>query len=172
MNSRTMMTLKSSIMIFQALETTVASLTSVASATSLASTASTALFSQKTSWSWWFDHQWHQIDQYCSFFCGMVRQKSELSLIYGTVSVGGCWGQPMLLFWKLVDKTQMPWPQEYTDTFKQTVLCIFLSVRVNLKETFQCDTLCSEQIMCTFWLEYFCKWKKLYVFNLILILDY
>ena len=71
LNSRTRMTLKSSIVIFQALETTAASLTSaasVASATSLASTASTALFYQKTSWSQWFDHQWHQNDQYWPFF--------------------------------------------------------------------------------------------------------
>ena len=58
------MTLKSSIVIGQALETTGASLTSAASATSLASLASTALFSQKTSWSLCFDHQWHQNDQY------------------------------------------------------------------------------------------------------------
>ena len=57
-------------------------------------------------------------------------------------SVGGFWGQPMLLFWKLVDETQMPWPQEYTDTFKQNLACIFLSVRVNSKETFQCETPC------------------------------
>ena len=41
------MTLQSSKVIFQALETSAASLTSVSSATSLASTASTALFSQK-----------------------------------------------------------------------------------------------------------------------------
>ena len=68
LNSRTRMTLKSSIVIFQALKTTAPSLTSAASATSLASTASTALFSQKTSWSQWFDHQWHQNDQYWSFF--------------------------------------------------------------------------------------------------------
>ena len=31
-------------------------------------------------------------------FCGMDHQKSKFSLIYGTFSVGGCWGQPMLLF--------------------------------------------------------------------------
>ena len=42
------------------------------------------------------------------FFCWMVQQKSKISLIYGTISVRGCWGQPMLLFWKLVDETQMP----------------------------------------------------------------
>ena len=49
MNSISRMTLKSSVVIFRALETSVASLTSAASATSLASTASTALFPQKTS---------------------------------------------------------------------------------------------------------------------------
>ena len=31
--------------------------------------------------------------------------------------VGGCWGQSLLLFWKLIDETQMPKPQEYADTF-------------------------------------------------------
>ena len=76
----------------------------------------------------------------------MVNQKSKFSLIYGTVSVGGCWGQPMLLFWKLVDETQMPWPQEYTDTFKQNLTCIFLSVRVNLKETFQSEIPCKTKL--------------------------
>jgi hypothetical protein len=68
MNSRSRMTLKSSVVIFWSLGTSGASLTSAASATSLASTASKALFSQKNSWSWWFDHQWHQNDQYRSFF--------------------------------------------------------------------------------------------------------
>ena len=66
-NSRSRMTLKSSVAIFRTLKTSAASLTSAASATSLVSTDSTALFSQKTSWSWWFDHQWHQNDQYQTF---------------------------------------------------------------------------------------------------------
>jgi hypothetical protein len=48
-NSRTLTTLMSSVVIFQALETSAASLTSAASATLLASTASKAQFSQKTS---------------------------------------------------------------------------------------------------------------------------
>ena len=60
LNYRTWMTLKTSVVIFQALETSAASLTSAASATSLASTAS---FPQKMSWSWWCDHHWHQNDQ-------------------------------------------------------------------------------------------------------------
>ena len=49
LNSRTWKTLKSAVVIFQALETSPASLTSVASATLLASTASKAQFPQKTS---------------------------------------------------------------------------------------------------------------------------
>jgi hypothetical protein len=48
LNSRTWKTLKSSIVILQALETSAASLTSAASATSLASTGFKAQFPQKT----------------------------------------------------------------------------------------------------------------------------
>ena len=66
LNSRAWMTLQSSKVIFQALETSAASLTSVSSATLLASTAFTALFSQKPSWFWLFDHPCHQNDQHRS----------------------------------------------------------------------------------------------------------
>ena len=92
LNSRTKTTLKSSVVIFQALETSPASLTSVASVSSLASTASKVQFPQKTSWSWWSDHHWHQNNHCLSFFCGMDHQKSNFSLIYGTLSDGGRWG--------------------------------------------------------------------------------
>ena len=60
--------LDDSVVIFQALQTSAASLTLVASATSLASTVSKAIFPQKTSWSWWFGHHRHHNDQYWSFF--------------------------------------------------------------------------------------------------------
>ena len=139
LNSRTRMTLKSSIVILQALETTAASLTSVASATSLASTASTALFSQKTSWSQWFDHQ---NDQYWSFF---------LEWFFKNLNFHRCMApflsevvEASLFYWKLVDETQMSCPQKYTVTFKQYLNCIFLSVSVNLKETFQFETPCTK----------------------------
>ena len=49
LNSRAWMTLKSSVVIFEPLETSAASLTLAASATSMASTASEALFHQRTS---------------------------------------------------------------------------------------------------------------------------
>ena len=49
----------------------------------------------------------------------------------------------MLLFLKLADETQISKPQEYTDTFRQILTSIFLSVRAILKETFQCETPCT-----------------------------
>ena len=52
----------------------------------------------------------------------------------------------MLVFQKLVDETQISKPQEYTNTFKQNLTCIFLSVRVNLKETFQSEIPCKREL--------------------------
>ena len=49
----------------------------------------------------------------------------------------------MLLFWKLVDETQISKPQKYTDTFRQILTSIFLSVRAILKETVQYETPCT-----------------------------
>ena len=47
-------------------------------------------------------------------FCGMDHQKPNCSLMFIWYPF---WQRlPMLLFWKLVDETQMPKPQEYTDT--------------------------------------------------------
>ena len=66
--------LKSSVVIFQALETSPASLTSAASATSAASTASKCQFPQKRFWSWWSDHHWHQNNQYWSFFVEWITK--------------------------------------------------------------------------------------------------
>jgi hypothetical protein len=40
-----------------------------------------------------------------------VVESWNIKLNFSTFSVGGCWGQTVLLFWKLVDETQMgnPW---------------------------------------------------------------
>ena len=54
-----------------------------------------------------------------------------------SLSVRGCWGQPMLLFWKPRMHTKNLLSQHSKTTFKQDFTCIFLSVRVNLNETFQ-----------------------------------
>jgi hypothetical protein len=62
-------------------------------------------------------------------YCGMNHQKSKFSQIYVSLSVGGCGGQNMLLFWKLVDETQMPQSQEYTDTFIITYKLFLVGLR-------------------------------------------
>ena len=49
----------------------------------------------------------------------------------------------MLFFWKLVNESQMPHTQDFRNTFKQILACIFLSVRVNSKSSFQYEALCS-----------------------------
>ena len=45
------------------------------------------------------------------------------------LSVGGCWGQPMLLFWKLVGKTQMPTTPEATRHHNSRKLLILPPLR-------------------------------------------
>ena len=77
LNSNAWMTLKSSVVIFRALKTSAASFTSATSTTSLALTASTGLFPQKTSWSWWIDHQRHQNDQNQSFFVDWISKNTN-----------------------------------------------------------------------------------------------
>ena len=44
----------------------------------------------------------------------------NIMLNFLTFSIGGCWGQPMLLFWKPVDETQMSKPWPWTDFFLWT----------------------------------------------------
>ena len=62
-------------------------------------------------------------------FCWIVHQKSKFSLISDTSSVGGCWGQPILLFWKLVDETQMVKPPEPTIYHNSKRYLILLPLR-------------------------------------------
>ena len=79
-------------------------------------------------------------------FCGMDHQKSNFSLISDTLSAGGCWGQPMLLFWKLVDKTQMYKPPEPTRHHNSIKSLVLLPLRADLLCTLQCETPCTSYI--------------------------
>ena len=54
------------------------------------------------------------------------------------------------IFKKIVDETQITWSQDVRTTFKQILACIFLSVRVNLKNTLRCETPCTWLIFFTF----------------------
>ena len=65
----------------------------------------------------------------------------------GNISVGGWWGQSMLFFWKLVVMPKNIQCQDSKTTFKQNLSCIFLSVRINLKKNISMwDTLQKNKI--------------------------
>ena len=53
----------------------------------------------------------------------------NIKLNFGTFEVGGCWGQPMPIFWKLLDETQMSKSPEANGHHNSTKLLIFLSLR-------------------------------------------
>ena len=50
----------------------------------------------------------------------------NIILNFSTFSVGDCWGQQILLFWKLIDKTQISKPLESASYRNSTKLLIFL----------------------------------------------
>ena len=107
---------------FPGLRTSSASMTSTASTTSVASTTFTASFHQKILLilivGLFLAPKWPIL----VLFCGMDLQKSNFSLISDALFVRGCWSQLMLLFWKLVDETQMSKPLEPTRPwFKKTI---------------------------------------------------
>ena len=68
--------------------------------------------------------------------------KTQIFTDIWTLSVGGCWGELMLLFWKLVDETKIYEPPEATKHHNSLKLSILLSVRANLLCTLQCETPC------------------------------
>ena len=74
--------------------------------------------------------------------CGMDHQKSNFSLVSDALSVGGCWGQRMLLFWKLVDETQMSNPCDHAVRDIPSKLSIFLPLRAIYFRSNQYETPC------------------------------
>ena len=96
LNSRIWKPLKSSVVIFQALETSSSSWTSAAFAASAASTASKGQSSQEKVWSWLSDHHWHQNNQYWSFFVEWIAKNPIFHwymALFLTEAVEAVWGQ-------------------------------------------------------------------------------
>ena len=69
----------------------------------------------------------------------------HFSLISDTLSVGGCWGQPMSFFWKLVDETQMSNPPEPAIHHYQIKLLVFLPLRAIYFYSLCYETPCRER---------------------------
>jgi len=74
---------------------------------------------------------------------------------FSTFSAGGCWGQPMLLFWRLGQETQMSTPPEATRHRILTQLLVLLHLRAIYFGTFQYETPCSSFNLSKLYLE--CK---------------
>ena len=87
-------------------------------------------------------------------FCGMDHQKSDLLLISDTHSARGCWGQPMLLFWKSEEKKQMGKPRDHAVRDTSPKFSVFLPLRAILKNPYHYETPCK-------WYEISCLCFKL-----------
>ena len=75
-------------------------------------------------------------------FCAMDHKKSNFSLIFDTPSVGGCWGQPMSFFWKLVDEIQFFLHPEDTRHHNSIKFLILLPLRADLLYILHYETPC------------------------------
>ena len=132
LNLMTWMTLKSSVVIFQALELL------------------------RPQWSQW-PLQPHFIKNitYCDGwiipgtkmtnigpFLWNGSSKINFFFYISTISVRGCWGQPMLIFWKLVDETQMPTTPEATSHHSLRKFSILLPLRNIMNHSFHYETPC------------------------------
>ena len=102
LNIRTWMTLKSSVVIFQTIEP------------------------YQQMWPLQFQQplkpQWPLQLPFCTIYISTKIFFTDIS----TFSVSGCWGQRMLLFWTLLDETQMPKPLEAPRHNNSKKKCRFL----------------------------------------------
>ena len=100
---------------FPVLRTSAASMTST---TSMASMTLKASFHQKVYWLMVGSSlaaKWPIPAPFCGVNYRLVNyQNSIFSLIYDTFSVGGCWGQPMLIFLNQIEETEMSKPSKAT----------------------------------------------------------
>ena len=72
----------------------------------------------------------------------IIEESWNIILNFSTFHVGGCWGQLMLLFWNLVQETQMSTPLEATRHHISTQLLVLLHLRAIYFSTFQYETPC------------------------------
>ena len=68
----------------------------------------------------------------------------NIKLNFNNFSVRGCWGQQMLLFWKLDDETQMGNSRHHATRDILSKFSIFLPLRAILKKTYHYETPCSK----------------------------
>ena len=74
-------------------------------------------------------HQGNSALFWCLEKINFLVGSGNITLKISTFSVRGCWGQQMLLFWKLVDETQMPNPPKATRHHDSRKLLSLLPLR-------------------------------------------
>ena len=144
LNSNAWMTLKTSVVIFQALKPL---------------QPQWPQWPQQPQWPQW-PQQLHFIKKFTdpegliipstqmtntSPFLWNGSSKIQFLLISDTLSVGGCWGHPMSFFWKLVDETQMSNPSKAASYRNSTKLSILLPLRAIYFYSLYYET------PCTYW---------------------
>ena len=96
----------------------------------------------------------YQNDQYWSLFVEWIIKNLIFHWYLIPVSIRGCWSQPMLLFFKLVDETQMTKALKHTKHHKSTKLLILLPLREIYFRLFLYETPCMYfyiRLKSTFW---------------------
>ena len=89
-----------------------------------------------------FSHPGHSALFWC-FENNLFGLNHEISCSnFSPFSVGGCWGQLILLFWKVVDETQMSKSPEATRHLNSRKILILLLLRAIYNPTFQYETPC------------------------------
>ena len=127
---------------FSGLRTSAASVTSTASTTSVASMTWTASFHQKLT-----DSAGLMIPGTNMTITGpfLRNGSSEIQIFtdFSTFSVRGCWGRPILYFWKLIRETQISKPPDASRHHYSTTLLILLPLRADLLCTLHYETPCT-----------------------------
>ena len=146
LNSRTCLTLKSSVVIFEALEPL---------------QPQWPLQPQQPQWPQW-PQQPHFIKKFTNPYDLMIpgskmtntgpflwngSSKIQFFTDFNTFSVRGCWGQPMLLFWKLIRETEISKPPEASRHYNSTKLLVILTLRADLLCTLHYETPCNTSML-------------------------
>ena len=85
-----------------------------------------------------------RIDLFCCI--AKIFLEGRIMKYFSNFSVGGCWGQPMLLFWKLVDETQMGIPRDHAGRDILSKLLILLPLRAVYFRSYHYETPCRSLI--------------------------
>ena len=97
--------------------------------------------------------------------CFLGIESWNIKLNFSTFSFGGCWGQPILHLWKLVDETQMGSPCDHAARDILSIFSILLPLRATYFRSYHYETPCTIFGWLIFlqWIVIFSIEKKLHI---------